>query len=331
MEAASDFAPRERRVVDQIQWRDELIRSLILLENRPATPRAQETHTHPETVRKLRRRFPQQGMLGLLLDDVEVIPQENTPRVSAAVLEEMNRLKALYAGFHARELARIVVYKRGERLGHKTAQRLWQQSPVVTQEAWPLEDYHTQPDRYQAHLQVITLSAQGWDKIRISRFFHVSRPPIDAWIKRFETEHLAGLQDKSRAPHAPARKVWLPLLIEVYHLQNRHPDAGKLRIWSLLAHPDISVRTVARIMALNQEGYDDIPHVRKRGPKLPPQPPPSKASRPHQYWFIDGRMMDFALDGVRWWSLIMLDGYSRTILAGAMAPSEATGAALLVL
>jgi transposase InsO family protein len=331
MEAASDFAQLELRFVDQIQWRYELIRPLILFENRPATHRAQETHTHPETVRKLRRRFQQQGMLGLLLDDVEVIPKAPTPRVSAAVIEEMNRLKMLYAGFHARELARIVFYKLGERIGHKTAQRLWQQSPVVTQEALPLEDYHTQPDRYQARLQVIKLYAQGWEKISISRFLHVSRPTIDAWIKRFATEHFAGLQDKSRAPHAPARKVWLPLMIEVDHLQKRHPDAGKFRIWSLLAHPDISVRTVARIMALNKKVYDDIPHVRIRGPKLPPQPHPYKASRPHQYWFIDGRMMDFALHGVRWWSLVMLDGYSRTILAGAIAPSEATWAALLVL
>src|SRR5262245_54193484 len=255
-------------------------------------------------------------MLGLLLDDIEVIPQEKTPRVSAAVLKEMHRLKALYAGFHARELARLVFYKLGERIGPKTTQRRWQQSPVVTQEALPLEDYHTQPDRYQAHLQVIKRYAQGWDKISISRFLHVSRPTSDAWLKRFETEHCAGLPDKSRAPHAPARKVWLPLMIEVYHLQKRHPDAGKFRSWSLLAHPDISVRTVARIMALNKEGYDDIPHVRKRSPKLPPQPHPYKALRPHQYWFIAGRMMEVALDGVRWWSLIRLDGYSRTILAG---------------
>ena len=47
----------------------------------------------------------------------------DTLRVSAAVIEEINRLKALYAGFHARELARIVFYKLGERIGHKTAQR----------------------------------------------------------------------------------------------------------------------------------------------------------------------------------------------------------------
>ena len=42
-------------------------------------------------------------------------------------------------------------------------------------------------------------------------------------------------------------------------------------------------------------------------------------------------MMDFALDGVRWWSLILLEGYSRTILAGAVAPSEASWVALMVL
>src|SRR5215510_8071074 len=41
--------------------------------------------------------------------------------------------------------------------------------------------------------------------------------------------------------------------------------------------------------------------------------------------------MDVAIDGVHWWSLIILEGYSRTMLAGAMAPTEATWAALMVL
>jgi len=189
MEAASDFAQLELHFVDQIQWRYELIRPLVLFENCPATQRAQETHTHPETVRKLRRRFQRQSMLGLLREEIEMVPQAPTPRIAEAVIEEMGRLKALYAGFHARELARIVFYKLGERIDHKTAQRLWQQSPVVSQETLPLGDYHTQPDRYQARLQVIKLYAQGWEKISISRFLHVSRPTVDAWIKRFATEH----------------------------------------------------------------------------------------------------------------------------------------------
>ena len=41
--------------------------------------------------------------------------------------------------------------------------------------------------------------------------------------------------------------------------------------------------------------------------------------------------MDFAFDGVKWWSILILDGYSRTILAGALAPSEASWATLMVL
>src|SRR5882724_4223281 len=41
--------------------------------------------------------------------------------------------------------------------------------------------------------------------------------------------------------------------------------------------------------------------------------------------------MDVALEGVKWWSLVMLEGYSRTMLAGAMAPTEATWVALMVL
>jgi Integrase core domain len=58
--------------------------------------------------------------------------------------------------------------------------------------------------------------------------------------------------------------------------------------------------------------------------------PGDRASRslPH---FSDGRRMDFALDGVRWWSLIILEGYSRTMLAGMIAPTEATWVALMVL
>ena len=120
-------------------------------------------------------------------------------------------------------------------------------------------------------------------------------------------------------------------MIEVYHLQKRHPDAGRFRIWSLLNRDDISVRTVGRVMALNKQVYDDIPHVLGKPAKKPPGPHPYKATYAHEYWFIDGRMMDFALDGVKWWSLIILDGYSRTILAGAMAPTEASWAALMVL
>jgi len=178
---------------------------------------------------------------------------------------------------------------------------------------------------------VLPLDAQGWRKGSSSAFVHVSRPTGILWLRRFEAEHGRGLEDKSRAPTAPVRQVWLPLMIAVYHLHKRHPEAGRFRLWSWLDREDISVRTVGRVMALNKQGYQDIPHGARHRQKKPPHPHPDKAADPHQYWFMDGRQMDFALDGVTWWSRMLLDGYARAMLAGAVAPSEARGVTLMVL
>jgi len=331
MDALPDFDQLQLRFVDHIQWRYELIRPVVLLENCTAAQRAEETHTHPETVRHLARRFRQQGTLGLLPEHTEIITPSRGKPVPDAVVEELARLKTLSTGFGYRELARILLHKTHYRIDDKTVKRLWGHSPIPVQGALPFGAYHRHADRYQARLQVVKLSYQGWHKRSISHFMQVSRPTVDLWIRRFEAEHFVGLEDKSRAPHTTPRKVWLPLMIEISHLPKRHPDAGEFRIWSLLANDTSAVRTVGRVMALNKQVYDDIPHVPNTQAKQPPGPHPYKATSAHQYWFIDGRMMDFALDGVTWWSLILLDGSSRTLVAGAMAPSEASWAALLVL
>jgi len=218
-----------------------------------------------------------------------------------------------------------------ERIDDKTSKKLWQHSPPPAQGALPLGPYDSPAGRSHARRQVIQLDAQGWSKRSISGLLQVSRPPVDRWIRRFEAEHLAGLEDKSRAPKAPARKAWLPLMIDVYPLQKRHPDAGRFRMWSVLARPDMSERTVGRVMALNKQVYAAIPHVDNPTHNKAPGSHPYHATAPHASWFIDGRKMDFAIDGVKWWSLIILDGYSRTMLAGAVAPTEASWVALMVL
>jgi hypothetical protein len=318
--------------IDPTQYRYELIRPLLLFPEHTATQRAQETGTHPETVGRIKRRFEQQGMLGLVPDTLDVRPAHRQLRVPDTVVHELQRLKGLYEGFGFRELARILFHTTMYRVTGQTAQRLWERLPPAAPPSRPLLDYHSHPEPAPARLEVITLYAQGWSKRSISQFLQVSRPTINMWIARFERDNGASLEDKSSAPHAPARKVWLPVMLEMYHLQKRHPDAGGFRIWSLRGKTDLSVRTVERIMALNRQVYPDIPGTAgHHTPKAAPQPHPFKASAAHEYWFIDGRMMDFALEGHRWWSLIILDGYSRTMLAGAVAPSEASWVALTVL
>lgn len=332
---------------DPTQQRYEVIRPVVVTGKRTVSEQAQETGMHPDTVSRLKRRFEQQGMLGLIPDTVEVIPARRRRRVSDEMVEELRRLKGLYDSFGYRELARIILYKFNYRMSHATVRRLWSDLSPPPPAQLPLLDYHSYPERPQARLEVVQLYFHGWGKTSISRFLHVSRPTINEWIRRFEAEDLTSLDvadlanldandlkslaDGSHAPKSPQRKVWLPLMQEVYHLQKRHPDAGRFRIWSLLGMPEIHESTVGRVMALNKRIYPDIPHVSQKRRKKEAQPHPFKASVAHEYWFIDGRMMDFEIDGVRWWSIIVLDGYSRTMLAGAVSASEASWIALTVL
>jgi hypothetical protein len=108
-----DFAQLQLQFADHIQWRYEVIRPVIFFADRTPQQRAHETGTHPATVRKLTRRFRQQGMLGLLPDDVEVVHQKRASPIPDAVRQEIDRLKTLYDGFHYREVARILFVKLG--------------------------------------------------------------------------------------------------------------------------------------------------------------------------------------------------------------------------
>jgi len=46
--------------------------------------------------------------------------------------------------------------------------------------------------------------------------------------------------DKSRAPHTSIRKIWLPLMVQVYHLQKVHPDKPRQSfrdVFGLISRP----------------------------------------------------------------------------------------------
>ena len=304
----------------------------MLFQDRTATQRAQETGTHPDTVGTLKRRCDAQGMLGLVPETLEVVPAGRRRRVPTEVVHELQRLTGLYEGFGSRELARIILHTLAHRIHHHTVQQLWQELPPAAPPPLPLLDSHRYAERSQARMEGIALSAQGWSKRSISQFLPVSRPTIHTWIARFEADNLESVEDKSRAPPTTVRMAGLPVMVAISHWHKRHPDAGGFRLWSLRGKSALAVRTVERIMAIHRRVYKDIPGTgRRRSPQAAPQPHPFKATAAHAYWCIDGRMMDFALEGHRWWSLIILDGSSRTMLAGAVAPSEASWVALTVL
>ena len=116
MAPLADFAQLELHFVDQIQWRYEVIRPIVLFDDRTAVQRAVETHTHPETVHKLTRRFRQRGILGLFPAHTAIIMPSRGQQVPPEVVEALARLKALYQGFGYRELARILHYTCNEHI-----------------------------------------------------------------------------------------------------------------------------------------------------------------------------------------------------------------------
>jgi hypothetical protein len=87
METARDFAQLQLHFVDRLQWRYELIRPIVLLQDRTPKQRAEETQTHLETVRELTRRFQKHGMLGLVPADIEMVPKGKATRVPQAVID----------------------------------------------------------------------------------------------------------------------------------------------------------------------------------------------------------------------------------------------------
>lgn len=137
MAPLADCTQLDLHFVDQVQWRYEVIRPLRLCDDRPAVQRALETHTHPETVRKLTRRFRPQGPLGLFPAPTEIVSASRGQPVPDAVVAELARLKAWYEGFHFRELARLMQYKCHDSIDAKTVTKLWQPSTGPVQGELP--------------------------------------------------------------------------------------------------------------------------------------------------------------------------------------------------
>ncbi len=210
--AFDDLQPHFR---DPIQRRYELLRPRLLFQDRSARQRAEETQRHPETLRAFKRRFEPHGMRGLLPGHLHLGPAGRHGRVPDAVVAALSRLQGLYDGFQYRERGPILLHKLDYHVSDKTITKRWSQLPAASPPPLPLLDYHRYPERSQARQQVITLSLQGWNKRSIRRFLHVSRPTINQWIARFARDNFAGLEDQSRAPKAPVRKVWLPVMLAV--------------------------------------------------------------------------------------------------------------------
>jgi len=166
----------------------------------------------------------------------------------------------------------------------------------------------------------------------------MARSPVYAIIDACVRDGFAGLEDQRAHPAPPLdTPLTLPLLPEVLDLQQAYPRAGRLRLHGLLAQqhgPDLpSAATGGRAMAINRQVHGAPgPWQSARDEQDTATEPRHLPYRPqyrHHLWFVDMRYLG-KLDGHWIYSICLLEGDSRTRLAG-MASAHQDLPALLQL
>ena len=337
MAAQEDFAQIKRQFIDPLQHDYEAIRPLVLF-SETAAARSLETGIERTVLGDKARRFVLAGMLGLA-DQRPGAAGRKGHVYPDAIATHILYVKQLYPPIHLREIVRILAHKFGYKTNHHTLKRFLEYHASPVQLELELTTFSAFAEAYQARWTVVRMAYEGWNKTSIAGCLKLSRRHVHNILEAFERDGFAGLEDhRTRPSPHPGDQLSLPLFKEVLDLQREYPRAGRFRIHGLLEQqreaPPPSERTVGRAMAINrqlhgapgpwQSAQDDQPAA--SSPKHLPYRPHYR----HHMWFIDIRYL-VRLDG-RWvYSICLIEGYSRKILAGMASPHQDLTAVLQIL
>jgi putative transposase len=300
----------------------ELLRPVVLF-NESATERARETGAAERSVRRKAGQFEEHGMASLF----EQAPPESEHDKSRSLPPDMRQLivdlKAEHPGFRPNEMATICFLRFGRRPSSRTIQRVLADGPLPSIPARRFPPYAQIAEPFERRKVVIILHAEGWSVSTIAAYMQTTRDTVYDILHRFATEGYAGLDDKSRAPHNPARKVTMRDINEVKKLAS-NPDLGAYRVMAALEQIGIklSQRTCGRLLALNRSLYGiEVP----KGAPRQKKEMPFKATFRHEYWSVDVRYIEeHRVPEVKGpiYLISILENYSRTILASKISPTQ---------
>jgi transposase InsO family protein len=99
--------------------------------------------------------------------------------------------------------------------------------------------------------ELVQTVADGWPQAEVARQFRVSRATVSKWVKRFRTEGLAGLDDRTSKPHGHPRQTSAALARRICTLR-RQRGLGPHRIAWALGIARSTVYAVLRRAGLNR-------------------------------------------------------------------------------
>lgn len=297
---------------------------------------AQAINVGYSTITRWLREFREKGMPGLF-SEAEYPREPYTPE---RIIVQLIFFKCCVPKAGDRELARVIQRLTGHQLHHLTVKSLcerfffWRHSDFQQ-----LIRYPVPTDPQALRLEVVRLSKQGWTEIRVAELLHINRKTVRKWLRRVQQQSSSNadlqlsLLDLSRAPHHRQRKVYLGTIHIVLTLQKKYGYAGWFRINAYL-EKDYGIylgsTTLKKIMALNRRVHlapqRPVAVVEARDPR---EGPP-KSQHPFQHVYVDLRYLDAKPAGVQLYSTLLLEGLSRTILAGSLTTEQEVGVVLHV-
>lgn len=241
-----------------------------------------------------------------------------------------------------RELARAIGAATEHPLHHQTVKSLlerfffWQHKEFHGRINYPVP-----ADIHARRLEMVRLHLQGFSDLTIATLLACHRKTIARWLKRWrgevarqEQKARAELQswlfDISCAPRHPARKVNFGFIHATLQLQKRYGYAGWFRIQGLLRSQysiELSESTVKRVMRLNRRLHL-APHRPVKLILRDAREGPKVSRHPFEHTFIDIRYLDAKPEGRQLYSTLLLEGFSRTILAGSLTRRQDLGVIL---
>jgi transposase InsO family protein/transposase len=335
--AQKEFEQLRIHFIDPIQHDYEAIRPVVLLGETTAE-RSRQTGIERTVLGDKARRFVTGGMAALADGRSENAGRKGhgyPDAVAAYILY----LKQLYPPIHLREIQRILQRKFGYHTNHHTLGAFLESNGLPLQLELDLPTFATFEDAYQARWTVVRMAAEGWNKKSIADCLKLSRSHVYTIREAFDQDGFAGLEDqRTRPPQHPGNQLSLPFLKEVLDLQHEYPRAGRFRIHGLLGQqrdePPPSERTVGRAMAINRQFHGAPGPWTSARDEQPDQVSlkhlPYRPAYRHHLWFTDIRYL-VQLDGSWVYSICIIEGYSRRILAGMASPHQDLTAVLQIL
>ena len=153
-----------------------------------------------------------------------------------------------------------------------------------------------------------------WSMAELCERYQVTRPTGYKWVRRYEEEGEAGLEERSRAPHDCAHRTPPRVEEKILALRKQYGWGAKKLLQILrVRHPGL-VRPARSTVNAILERHGKLRKNRRRKQWSHPGAAPLETMRPNQVWPADFKGQFKTRDGNYCFPLTVTDHFSRSLL-----------------